>query len=118
MPQATEFVHRHAETLRAQPVWLFSVGMSAALPGVIRGSARAGQDRRLAQALRDVVRPRGHLLLSGTIRAEDFPRWVSVLFRGIGARFGDYRDWAGIETWARGIAGELRTSPQASSAGP
>ncbi|MFI7581525.1 flavodoxin domain-containing protein [Kocuria kalidii] len=107
LPEATEFVHRHRDELVSRPVWLFSVGMSAALPRAVRGAARAGQNRRLAEVLRDVVRPRGHLLVSGATRASDFPPWVSLLFRGVGAHFGDHRDWAEIEAWARQIAQEL-----------
>jgi menaquinone-dependent protoporphyrinogen oxidase len=111
LPEATEYVTRHAESLRARPVWLFSVGMSAALPRWIRGSARTSQDRHLAQAMKDVVPPRGHLLLSGVAAPEQFPRWVKTLFRMVGARFGDYRDWDRIETWSQNIAGELTSIP-------
>jgi menaquinone-dependent protoporphyrinogen oxidase len=113
LPAAAEYVTRHAESLRNRPVWLFSVGMSAALPRWIRGSARASQDRHLAQAMRDVVWPRGHLLLSGVATPEQFPRWVKTLFRMLGARFGDFRDWARIETWAQDIAAELTATPPA-----
>ena len=117
LPEARDFVNHHAAELRARPVWLFSVGMSAGLPRWARGVARTGQNRRLAGALRDPVRPRGHLLLSGVAAAGQFPRRVGTLFRAVGARFGDYRDWAAIETWAKGIAADLKTTPQASPPG-
>ncbi|EMY32241.1 flavodoxin-like protein [Arthrobacter crystallopoietes BAB-32] len=110
MPEAAEFVHRHAAELLARLVWLFSVGMSDALPRLVRGAARTGQDRRLAQALRDVVHPRGHRLFSGVAQAEQFPAWIRVLFRCAGGRFGDFRDWVQIEAWARGIAEGVRSS--------
>jgi len=109
LPEAMAFVQQHANELLARPVWLFSVGMSASLPRVVRRSARAGQDRRLAGALRDLVRPRGHCLLSGVAREEDFPGWTSAVFRLVGARFGDLRDWDQVEDWARGIAHDLRS---------
>ncbi|MGW6173634.1 flavodoxin domain-containing protein [Arthrobacter sp. NPDC055138] len=117
LPEAMAFVQRHASELAARPVWLFSVGMSASLPRPVRASARKAQDRRLAGALRDLVRPRGHGLFSGVAREEDFPRWTGVLFRMLGARFGDFRDWDQIEDWARGIAHDLRSARPQTSAG-
>jgi len=96
-------------------VWLFSVGMSAGLPRLLRRSGRAAQDRRMAQALRGLVRPRGHHLFSGVACPEHFPRWSGVLVRAMGGRFGDYRDWQEIQAWARDIAGELARDEQAAS---
>lgn len=107
LPEATEFVHHHQDVLRARPVWLFSVGMSAGLPRWLRKPGRAAQDRRMAQALRDVVRPRGHRLFSGAAWPEQFPRSSRILIRAMGVHFGDYRAWAEIEAWARDIAGQL-----------
>ncbi|TDL42848.1 flavodoxin domain-containing protein [Kocuria rosea] len=110
LPVATAFVHRHQAVLRTRPVWLSSVGMSAALPRILRGPARRAQNRRLAASLREVVHPRGHLLLSGVAQAEQLPGWAGLLLRGTGGRFGDHRDWPRIEAWARDIAGALRTT--------
>jgi menaquinone-dependent protoporphyrinogen oxidase len=107
LPAASGFVHRHQAGLLSRPVWLFSVGMSDGLPRLVRHAARAGQDRRLADALRDLVRPRGHALFSGVCRADQLPRWAGFLFRCAGGRFGDYRDWAQIDGWARGITRSL-----------
>lgn len=73
LPEATGFVRRHRGDLLARPVWLFSVGMSAGLPRLLRRPAHRAQDRRLAAALRDVVRPRGHLLLSGVTGPDLLP---------------------------------------------
>jgi menaquinone-dependent protoporphyrinogen oxidase len=80
MLEAGGFVRHHAGALVMRPVWLFSVGMSAGLPRWVRGAARSGQNRRLAKALRDVVRPRGHLLLPAADRRTE-PRkeaWMSI----------------------------------------
>lgn len=117
LSEARDFVNHQAAELRAHPVWLFSVGMSAGLPRWARGMAGTQQNRRLAEALRDAVRPRGHLLLSGVATPGQFPRRVGTLFRAVGARFGDYRDWTTIETWAEGIARDLKTTPRAFPSG-
>lgn len=117
LPEAMAFVQQHVNELQARPVWLFSVGMSASLPRPVRTSARTAQDRRLAGALRDLVRPRGHGLFSGVARQEDFSRWTAVLFRVVGARFGDFRDWDRIEDWAREVAHDLRSASLQTSGG-
>ncbi|MGQ1797280.1 flavodoxin domain-containing protein [Kocuria oceani] len=117
LPEATEFVRRHRGDLLSRRVWLFSVGMSAGLPRLLRRPAHRAQDRRLAAALRDVVRPRGHLLLSGVTGPDLLPGAAGLLFRGIGGHFGDHRDWAEIEAWARRIARELSEDPAIASAG-
>lgn len=115
LPEAAEFVHHHQGVLRVRPVWLFSVGMSAGLPRWLRKQGRAAQDRRMAHALRDMVRPRGHHLFSGAAWPEQFPRMSGVLVRAMGVRFGDYRDWAETEVWARDIAAELARNSKAAT---
>ncbi|MCD1144697.1 flavodoxin domain-containing protein [Kocuria sp. LUK] len=112
LPEATAFVQRHRDALRARPVWLFSAGMSAALPRPVRGAAHRAQDRRMAAALRDLVRPRGHRLFSGLARPEQFPGAVGRVARVLGVRFGDHRDWDAVASWAGQIAGELTAEHQ------
>ncbi|GAA4282974.1 flavodoxin domain-containing protein [Brevibacterium daeguense] len=107
LPEAAEFVERHSAELRARPVWLFSVGMSGALPRFLRAPAKAAQNRKLAEALREQARPRGHGLFSGVAAAEEFPRWVRIVLRAIGGRLGDLRDWEEIDDWARGVRTEV-----------
>jgi menaquinone-dependent protoporphyrinogen oxidase len=107
LPEATEFVRRHQDVLRERPVWFFSVGMSGGLPRPMRKPARAAQDRTLAEALRDVVRPRGHRVFSGAAWQDQFPRSSRMLVRAMGIRFGDYRDGSEIDAWAVDIAEQL-----------
>ena len=115
LPEATGFVHHHQDVLRARPVWLFSVGMSAGLPRWLRKPGRAAQDRQLARALRDAVRPRGHHLFSGAAWPGQFPRSSGILVRAMGIRFGDYREWGEAEAWARDIAAELARGSRAAT---
>ena len=109
LPEAMAFIQGHANELVARPVWLFSVGMSAGLPRPVRTSARKAQDRRLAGALRDLVRPRGHCLLSGVAREEDFPGWTSACSAWWAHVSGTSGTRDRIEDWARGIAHDLRS---------
>lgn len=106
LPEAEAVVRGGAGQLRGLPVWMFSVGMSAALPRPLRVLAERVVQPRIA-ALVDSVRPQEHRRFSGVIRREHLDRRGAVFFRLLGCRYGDHRDWAAIEGWAEGIAGWL-----------
>jgi hypothetical protein len=53
----------------------------------------------LADLLRDVT-PLDHRLFTGVITAAMFGRFGALLFRALGGRFGDFRDWDEIEKWS------------------
>ncbi|BAU81774.1 flavodoxin-like protein [Streptomyces laurentii] len=110
LPEAEAAVRGGAEQLREQPVWMFSVGMSAALPKPLRLLADRAEQPPIA-ALVDVVRPQEHRRFSGVIRREHLDREGAVLFRLLGCRYGDHRDWAAVEAWADEIAGQLDELP-------
>lgn len=102
LPQALDFVHHNAPLLARRDVWLFSVGM----PGALRGPWKALADREESCVLGDLVKelkPRGHHLFSGVIEAGHLNRAGRVKFRAMGLRYGDYRDWSAVDTWAREI---------------
>ncbi|MEU9997491.1 flavodoxin domain-containing protein [Streptomyces sp. NPDC050848] len=108
LPAAEGFVRNNADRLGDQPTWMFSVGMTAALHGPLRTLAERMVQPRIA-ALVEVVRPRDHGRFSGVIRREHLDRKGALLFRLLGCRYGDHRDWAAIDAWADGIARELDT---------
>ncbi|MEV6246741.1 flavodoxin domain-containing protein [Streptomyces sp. NPDC051742] len=108
LPAAEGFVRNNADRLGDQPTWMFSVGMTAALRGPLRTLAERMVQPRIA-ALVEVVRPRGHGRFSGVIRREHLDRKGALLFRLLGCRYGDHRDWAAIDAWADDIARELDT---------
>lgn len=106
LPAARDFVHEHAAALAGHPVWLFSVGMPAALRWPLSMFATAEGPKLLAQ-LDGVIKPVSHRLFSGVIAAGHLPRTGRVLFRAIGGRYGDYRDWHEIAAWAHEIAAAI-----------
>ncbi|MEU3447526.1 flavodoxin domain-containing protein [Streptomyces thermolilacinus] len=106
LPAADAFVHEYAEPLGTRAVWMFSVGMTAALPGPLRLLASRSEQPRIARLV-DLVRPREHRRFSGVIRRGHLGRKGAVLFRLLGCRYGDYRDWADVDAWAAGISREL-----------
>jgi menaquinone-dependent protoporphyrinogen oxidase len=60
----------------------------------------------LAELLRDVT-PVEHRLFTGVLTAAAFGSFGALLFRAMGGRFGDFRDWAEIERWSASIADAL-----------
>jgi menaquinone-dependent protoporphyrinogen oxidase len=115
LPEAVAFVHRNIEALAERPVWLFSVGM----PGALRGRARrlAMQEEPLVIAgFRDGVRPRDHHLFSGVVDRDDLSLSGRAVFRAMGGRYGDHRDWAEIDAWADHIAALLAAEQRRPSA--
>lgn len=104
LPEAHAFVAEHRSDLLDRSVWLFSVGMPAALPRPLRrlgrfeGSAitrRVGLGRAV----------HGTAVFSGVVSATSFPKRLSrLMFKLMGCRYGDFRDWAQIDSWADTIA--------------
>ncbi|MGV9628657.1 flavodoxin domain-containing protein [Streptomyces sp. NPDC003487] len=101
------FLADNAGLIAARPVWIFSVGMPAALRGPWR---RLGprEGPAIVGSLPVTVRGREHRLFSGVIAPEALSRPGRLLFRLMGGRFGDHRDWNAIDAWAADIATALR----------
>jgi menaquinone-dependent protoporphyrinogen oxidase len=106
LPQATQFVRRNLGALAGRPLWLFSVGMPDALPGPLRALARK-EEAKVIAGFRDAIRPRGHHLFSGVFHRDQVPFVGRLIFRAMGGRYGDFRDWQQIDAWAQGIARQL-----------
>lgn len=116
LPAAESFVTDNAARTGDRPTWMFSVGMTAALPRPLRLLAERAEQPRIA-ALVDVIHPREHRRFSGVIRREHLDRKGSLLFRLLGCRYGDHRDWAAIDAWADDIARVLDVSQSGTVAG-
>ncbi|GGS30310.1 hypothetical protein GCM10010269_81090 [Streptomyces humidus] len=106
LPQALAFVHTNAALLAGRGVWLFSVGMPAALRGPWKALV-AKEESHVIGGLADRLRPRGHRLFSGVIEPEHLTRTGRVKFQAMGLRYGDYRDWPAVDAWAREIGDDV-----------
>ncbi|MGW7412377.1 flavodoxin domain-containing protein [Streptomyces sp. NPDC054863] len=106
LPPAKDFVRRHGDVLGSRPVRLFSVGMPGALRGPWKRLA-AKEGPLIVGGLPDLPSYRDHRLLSGVVARDQFPLSGRLMFRLMGCRYGDYRDWEAIEEWADGIARAL-----------
>ncbi|MFE1441098.1 flavodoxin domain-containing protein [Streptomyces sp. NPDC058739] len=103
---AKDFVRANLDVLSPRPVWIFSVGM----PGALRGPWRRVADKEvpvIAGSLPGGLSYREHRLFSGVVARAQLPLTGRVLFRLMGGRFGDHREWEVIDAWAQRIAAEL-----------
>jgi menaquinone-dependent protoporphyrinogen oxidase len=125
LKDGVRYLERHAVSLAARPVWLFSSGP---LKGSSAGAARdddpltqalgplagpgSGGRRRIAE-LTDAIRPRGHRVFLGAYDPADPPRTISErLVRLMPASKdllppGDFRPWDEIDGWVREIGAAL-----------
>ena len=100
MPEAVDFTTRFRDTLRARPVWAFSVGL-AGLP-----KGKVSDPMRIGPVLLSID-PEDHMTFAGRFD----PSKLSLRERSIaklgGATEGDYRDWDEVRQWADAIATSL-----------
>lgn len=106
LPAAADFLTENRRGLRGTPVWLFSVGSPDALRGLFRRWAMLEEADILADLIEDVT-PVQHRLFTGVVTAATFGKLGALLFRVMGGRFGDFRDWDAIEKWSASIAAAL-----------
>ncbi|MFJ8383985.1 flavodoxin domain-containing protein [Streptomyces sp. NPDC094438] len=106
LPAAKDFVRRNSPLLCFRPVWLFSVGMPGALRGPWKRLAPK-EEPLIAQGLPGHLPYRNHRLLSGVVTRDHLPFKIRVIFRLMGCRYGDLRDWAAIDAWTDRIAADL-----------
>lgn len=108
LPEATDFVKRHEAALARRPVWTFTVGRLRGQRGPLRRVSwpDAGDVGEIAPS----VQPREHRFFDGALNPAVMSRAERALFRSLGGRYGDFRDWPQIEEWAGAIAHDL-TAP-------
>jgi menaquinone-dependent protoporphyrinogen oxidase len=131
LDETLDFVRRNQTTLASRPLWLFSSGplpgstknkqvddpIENAL-GPIDGPGSGG--RRKVEAISAATGPRDHHVFMGRYNPDDAAmnvpeRFMKTFMRVIPAirdvlPAGDFRDWAAIEAWARGIGHDLERS--------
>ena len=114
--EATAFVRRNRAVLANRPVWLFSSGPlgTATTDAQGRDLREAAAPKELAE-LTQAITPRDHRVFFGALDRTrlGFPeRLLRMLPAGRELLLeGDFRDWADVESWARGIAQDLAPVP-------
>ena len=59
--------------------------------------------------IQEALRPRDYRVFAGVIERHQWPALARLVFRAVGGRFGDNRDWPAIDAWAEGIGRALET---------
>ena len=127
LESATHFVDRHRTLLASRPVWLFSSGPvgTERIDAKGRDVVEASVPREFAR-FASTIHPRDERIFFGAYDPDAEP---VGLMEHVGSWFtrmpavrealpaGDFRDWAAIESWADGIAGQLKAPELAASAG-
>ena len=85
------------------PVWLFSSGPVGDPPKPDQQPVDVGSVVR-------VTRAREHRMFAGVLDRHRLGFGERAVVAALHATYGDFRDWAAIEAWARDIAAELRAS--------
>jgi len=105
IPEATEFIERHAIELRARPVWLFSSG-----PVGDPDPKPEGDPTGIGELVAS-IRARGHRVFAGRLDRERLGIGEKLVVSAVRAPDGDFRDWEAVGAWAREIAAELKSVP-------
>lgn len=115
LPEATEFVRCNHGPLTARPVYTFSVGTVGERSSMVGRLATKllrtlGEPEKIT-VVRKIIRPRDHHNFAGAIAPDHYSLLGRVIFRALGGRFGDHRNWAEVDDWAERIARELAAVP-------
>lgn len=113
LPSAAVVVDRRRVEVKTQPVWAFSVAtwgetstlLSTRLTRRIRKSAT---EPRTVTKLRKSADMRDHRRFAGALTRGDWPLVGRIVFKIMGGRYSDARDWADIDAWADKITEQLR----------
>jgi menaquinone-dependent protoporphyrinogen oxidase len=100
---ARTLVNENAPTLKARPTWLFSSGPIGDPPRPSAEEAVKVDDLVTAAGARE------HRLFAGKVDKHRLGFAERAVLLAVGAKDGDYRDWAAVSAWAREIAVALRT---------
>lgn len=107
---ARDLLARHAEALRAMPVWLFS-------SGPIGDPPKPDEEPVDAPIVVAQVGAREHRVFPGLVEKKRLGIGEKAIMAAVRAHEGDYRPWGEIEAWASAIAAELQATPTAAPAG-
>ena len=108
--EATELLRQHAAALARRPVWLFSVGSFGDRHPIV-GALIKKEPREISE-FEQIIHPRDYRVFAGVIDLDHWPAWGRLLFKALGGRPGDNRQWPDIDSWAEEIGQALQRGPR------
>ena len=105
MKEAAHFLEVNEGALVSRPVWLFSSGPTGHGDPVdlLDGWRLPGN----LEALADRIHARDIAVFHGAVDIDKLSFGDRLMMKAVRGTTGDFRDWAAIERWARGIAAEI-----------
>lgn len=97
---ARELIDRISSDLHGKPVWLFSSGPIGNPPLPTTDPVDVEDVMRATAA-------RSHRVFSGRLAQSSLSFGERAIVAALRAEYGDFRDWADIESWASEIASDL-----------
>ncbi|EXJ87083.1 hypothetical protein A1O3_04041 [Capronia epimyces CBS 606.96] len=106
---AVKFLDVEAMGLQLKPFWAFSMGMApGGVLGWIGGRLAKKERKSIEDGLRaKVPQMKDHRLFAGKDDGSSVPSPLHSVYKCLGGRFGDLRDWSEIDAWADEIAKQL-----------
>lgn len=104
--EAAAFLHEHERELAERPVWLFSSGPTGEGEPVdlMEGWSFPEDLRPVAER----IHVRETAYFHGDLDLAKLNIMEKIAIRAVKSPPGDFRDWAAISAWAKGIGGKLR----------
>lgn len=112
LPESDRAIEAAGDCLGGLPLWLFSVSSVGATTSVLSDRVAAfirprTPEPMTVERLRRTRTVRDHRWFAGAVGPGDWPGFGRVVFRLLGGRYGDARDWADIDRWADRIVWAL-----------
>lgn len=104
--EVNKFVKSNQQALKERPVWIFSSGPAG------KGDAKAQMNgwtypTSLKPIIED-IKPRDIAVFHGNVNVEKMGGLEKWMIRRVKSEYGDFRDWAAIAEWGKGIAVDIK----------
>jgi menaquinone-dependent protoporphyrinogen oxidase len=110
LKDAVVFLEQNEKVLATKPVWIFSSGPTGeGDPVDIMHGWRFPEAQK---PIADRIKPKDIALFHGNIDTHKLHLGEKLIVKAVRAKIGDFRDWAAIQTWAKGIATALQKDVQ------
>ncbi|MCC7206465.1 MAG: flavodoxin domain-containing protein [Anaerolineae bacterium] len=104
--EAVEFLESHENVMAKRPTWFFSSGPTG--EGDPVQMMKGWRFPEAQKPIADRIRPNDIAFFHGDIEMKKLNFAEKLIVKGLKAPVGDFRDWAAVSAWAKGIADALK----------